>query len=175
MIHHLPERLDLLATADAGRVLRGSIALAKLERLLPLLAAADGELQVQLELGKDADGTHCLRGRISGAIALQCQRCLEPMNLPLELKIRLGIVTSQEAACNLHERYEPLVTGSEPALIADIITDEVLLALPLVPTHGDSGACRDFLQDYRPPLQEKRDSPFAALAGLKQKHPITGD
>jgi len=170
MIDRLPERLDLLATADAGRVLRGSIGLAQLERVVPLLTATEGELQVQLELGKDADGTHYLYGRISGAVQLQCQRCLEPMNLPLELRFRLGIVPDHEAACRLHERYEPLIAGSEPAQIADIVSDEVLLALPLVPAHTDSGMCRGVLQDYRPSLQEQRENPFAALAGLKQKN-----
>jgi len=170
MTDHLPERLDLPASAEAGRSLRGSIELARLERVVPLLSSTDGELRVQLELGKDADGTLYLKGSICGAVELQCQRCLEPMSLPLELKFRLGIVTSHEAALRLHDRYEPLVAGSEPALVADIVSDEVLLAMPLVPAHADAGACGDFLQDYRAPVQQQRENPFAALAELKRKN-----
>jgi uncharacterized protein len=170
MKDHLPERLDLLACAEAGRTLQGHIELARLERVLPLLNSADGELQVQLELGKDTEGTRYLEGHISGAVELQCQRCLESISLPLELSFRLGIVTSHEAATRLHARYEPLVAGSEPALVADIVSDEVMLAMPLVPVHADAGACGDLLQDYRVPVQRQRENPFAALAKMKRKN-----
>ncbi len=173
MIDHLPERLDLLEAAETGRVLQGRIALVKLERVVPLLATSAGDLEVRLELGKDTDGTLFLQGKISGTVSLQCQRCLEPMALPLKLRFRLGIVTGHEAAGCLHERYEPLLAGSEPALIADIVSDEVLLGLPLVAVHEEGNACRSFLQNYHPPGQAKQDNPFAVLASMKPKNPIS--
>jgi len=169
MIDHLPERLDLLASADAGRLFRGNIPLARLERVLPVLASPEGELQVQLELGRDPDGTRFLNGTIRGPIELQCQRCLGPMRLSLDLEFRLGIVKDPAGASSLPERYEPLVAGTEPAFIADIVSDEVLLALPLVPSHPDSGECHEFVKDYQPPQSAKRENPFAMLAELKQK------
>jgi uncharacterized protein len=169
MIDHLPERLDLLATADAGRVLQGRIPLASLERLVPALGSSVGELQVCINLGKDPDGTRYLSGTIQGAVELQCQRCLEPLHLPLNLSFRLGIVRGSEAARELSERYEPLIATAEPARIADIVADEVLLALPLVPVHGDDARCHEFVKAYRSPDDETRENPFAVLAGLKQK------
>ena len=60
MIEHLPDRLDLLATAEARRALRGSIPLARLIRVLPALVSSDGDLQVSLELGKDPAGIRFL-------------------------------------------------------------------------------------------------------------------
>jgi uncharacterized protein len=169
MIDHLPERLDLLASADAGRLLRGSIPLARLERVLPVLGSSDGELQVQLEFGKAPDGTRFLSGTICGAVELQCQRCLGLLRLPLDLEFRLGIVRSHAEARALHECYEPLLVGSEPVQIADIVSDEVLLALPLVPVHADEGKCNEFVKDYQPQRQAERENPFAMLAELKQK------
>jgi uncharacterized protein len=124
---------------------------------------------VWLELGKDIDGTRYLSGTIQGEVEQICQRCLEPMKLTLDLQFRLGIVRDQLAIDRLHERYEPLLVGAEPTLLADIITDEVLLALPLVPAHTDSGKCHEFVQDYKPPVTEQRQGPFAVLAELKQK------
>jgi uncharacterized protein len=170
MIEHLPERLDLLATAGAGRILRGPILLTSLERLLPSLVAQDGELQVVLELGRDPDGTHFLAGSIQGAVQLQCQRCLEAMQLPLDLKFRLGLVRSQEAAEQLPDRYEPLLVTAEPARTADIVSDEVLLALPIVPLHADRAECLELTKEYQSPDAPQRDNPFAVLAELKQKH-----
>jgi uncharacterized protein len=169
MIDHLPERLDLLAAAEAGRVLQGSIPLARLERVLPALCSQDGELQVLLELGVDPDGTRFLSGSIRGAVEVQCQRCLEPVELSLNLEFRLGMVKNPADMHRLHERYEPLIVGSEPMSIADIVSDEVLLALPLVPVHADDDKCQEFVKDYQPPQVEKRENPFAMLAELKQK------
>jgi DUF177 domain-containing protein len=169
MTCHLPDRLDLLATADAGRELRGCMKLASMPRLVPALLSTDGDLQVSLELGKAPDGTRYLCGTIRGDVQLQCQRCLEPMSLALDLGFRLGIVRDQQGMDALHERYEPLLVGAEPACLADIVTDEVLLALPLVPAHADSGECHRFVQDYLPPEPAKREGPFAVLAELKQK------
>jgi len=170
MIDHLPDRLDLLATAGAGRVLRGAIALASLERVLPALVAQDGELQVVMELGRDPDGTHYLAGTIRGAVRLRCQRCLEAMRLPLDLEFRLGLVQNQVAAGQLPECYEPLLVTAEPALIADIVSDEVLLALPIVPLHDDRAECGELMKEYQSSDGLQRENPFAVLAELKQKH-----
>jgi uncharacterized protein len=170
MIDHLPDHLDLLAAAGAGRVLHGRIALARLERVLPALVSRDGELQVSMELGRDPDGVHYLAGTISGNVRLQCQRCLEDMILPLDVKFRLGLVRSEAAAMQLPGRYDPLLVTAEPASVADIISDEVLLALPIVALHNNRAECRELLQEYQSPEAPQRENPFAALAELKQKH-----
>ena len=170
MMDHLPDRLDLIALAEAGRVLRGPIALAGLERLLPALVSQDGELQVEMNLGRDPDGTRYLVGTIQGTVQLECQRCLEPMVLPLDLKFRLGLVQNQEAASELPDRYEALLVTAEPARVADIVTDEVLLALPIVPMHDDRAECRALTNEYQLPDGPQRENPFAVLAELKQKH-----
>jgi uncharacterized protein len=169
MIDHLPDRLDLMATADAGRVLRGRVPLARLERVLPALMSSAGELQVVLELGKDVDGTHYLAGTLQGEVTLKCQRCLERMILPLDVEFRLGLIRDMDAMHALPDWYEPLMVSAEPAVIADILSDEVLLALPIVPLHGESDECRGLVKNYLPPAEDQRENPFAVLADLKQK------
>ncbi|MGD2136806.1 MAG: YceD family protein [Gammaproteobacteria bacterium] len=170
MIDHLPDRLDLIATAEAGRVLRGRVPLTQLERLAPLLLSQEGELEVDLELGKARDGTRYLSGRITGTLALSCQRCLEEMRLPLDIRVCLGLVRSQAAAQELNRRYEPLIVSGEPARLAEVVTDEVLLALPIVAVHGDMGDCRNLGAEYAASAPEGRENPFAVLERLKQKH-----
>ena len=150
-------------------MLRGSVAVSTLERLLPVLLSDEGELQVEMELGKDPDGTRYMKGSIQGEVTLKCQRCLENMALPLDLGFRLGLVTSDEAANVLPERYEPLLVTAEPAHIADVIAEEVLLAIPIVPKHSDRVDCQEFVKDYTPPESEQRKNPFAVLAELKSK------
>jgi len=169
MIDHLPDRLDLLATAAAGRVLRGQVPLARLKRALPALQSSNGNLQVVLELGKDVNGTHYLAGSLQGKVALRCERCLGQMELPLDIDFRLGLVRSDEESIKLSDGYEPLLVTAEPAVIAEILSDEVLLALPIVPVHKESDECRVLVKNYQPPAEEKRKNPFAALAELKHR------
>ena len=168
MIDHLPDRLDLYAMAEAGRVLRGRVKLASMPRVLPLLLSDDGELDVVLELGKDEDGTHTLCGSVTGRLVMQCQRCLESMEYPLATRFRLGLVFSQEAAGDLPDQYEPLLLTREPTHIAEVVSEEVLLALPIVPMHDEQSECRALANDYAP-VAEERENPFAVLAQLKQK------
>jgi len=169
MIHHLPDRLDLIATAEAGRLLRGSIAVRKLKRLTPALLSDEGELSVEMELGKGADGTRYLNGTINGAVALTCQRCLRRMMLPLDLSFRLGLAQSEAAVSALPTYYEPLLVTAEPARMAELIADEVLLAIPIVPSHGNDEHCHEFVEEYKPPEDDKRENPFAVLADLELK------
>jgi len=86
------------------------------------------------------------------------------------LSFQLGLVQSDAAADVLPEWYEPLLVTQEPARLADIIAEEVLLAIPIVPLHQADVNCRDFVEDYKPPEGDKRDNPFAVLADLKLKH-----
>ena len=150
-------------------MLRGPVAVSSLERLLPVLVSDEGELQVEMELGKDPEGTRYLKGSIQGEVILKCQRCLDKMTLPLDLGFRLGLVTSDAAAEALPEWYDPMVVTAEPAHIADVIAEEVLLAIPIVPKHSNKVDCLEFVKDYTPPEREQRKNPFAVLAGLKSK------
>jgi uncharacterized protein len=169
MINHLPDRLDLYAAAEAGRVLRGRLELARLVRALPQLESPEGELEVSLELGRDEDGTRYLAGTVQGRLVLLCQRCLEPLEYPLDVTFRLGLVHGQEQMQGLSDRYEPLLITGEPASLAEVITDEVLLALPIVPLHRGTSTCRPPATDYQKPADSRRENPFAVLAQLKQK------
>jgi len=170
MKDHLPDRLDLYTAAEAGRVIRGRIELARLTRVLPLVASTAGELNVDLELDRDQDGTRYLAGSISGTLELQCQRCLEPMEFPLGVSFRLGLVRDPEEIRRLNDRYEPLIVTSEPVSMAEVLSDEVLLALPISPLHEDMEKCREITADYHVTASMPQDNPFAVLKQLKQKH-----
>jgi len=40
-----------------------------------------------------------------------------------------------------------------------------------VPLHENDSRCQAVLKEYQPQTEAKRESPFAILAGLKQKQP----
>ena len=136
MIDHLPDRLDLIATAEAGRDLRGRLAVAGLERLLPALASDQGELEIELNLGKDAGGTRFLAGTIQGEVILDCQRCMKDMTLPLDLVFRLGLIRDERAVHALPDCYEPLAVQQSQHTLRTSLRKKYYWHCPLYPCTG---------------------------------------
>jgi uncharacterized protein len=167
MLSRLPERIEPLVLAESGREFSGSLELAGLARLAPLLASQQGTLAVTLLLDRDEVGMRYLAGRVSGRLELACQRCLAPMEFALDSGFRLGLVRSEEEAQDLPAGYEPLLVAAEPMPLAEIVEDEVLLALPVVALHREPHPCAAQQQE---PLPEgvQRENPFAVLAQLKR-------
>jgi uncharacterized protein len=98
---------------------------------------------------------------------------MQAMTLPLTLEVNLGIVTSKEAAEALPENYDPLLVTAEPMKAADIVEDELILALPIVAMHEvkDCPSGEEFQRMEDEPAQPERENPFAILAELKKdKH-----
>lgn len=170
MIERLPDQIDLGSMAEAGRQLSGEVELTRLDRILPLLDSGEGALQVNLIAGKDAGGTRFVTGNIKGSLQLQCQRCLGAFIFPVDLQFSLGLVRGLDESAGLPAHYEPLIVETEPYNLLDMVTEEILLALPLVALHEDRRLCKETDNEYQVPVAGERETPFAILAQMKQKH-----
>jgi len=172
MSQRLPEFIEPLRLAESGRSLSGRIPLARFHRLAESLSSSEGEVDVVMDFGLDEQGRPCLLARIRVRLQVLCQRCLEPMDLPMELETRLQLVTSEGKEQALPEGFEALVVSESPFFLADIVEDELILALPLVPMHPDdicpARAKSGFGMESD---SENRESPFAVLETLKTKKP----
>ncbi len=163
MPDRLPDVIDPLALAEKRRHLRGEMALGQLDRVVKLLVDAQGSARVDLmfsKTGRQASVT----GRVEAELVLQCQCCLGAMSWPVRSVVNLGIVSSVDQALMLPESMEPLLLDAESEMpLADIVQDELLLAIPAVPRHADCQLPR--------PLEAKPEKPhpFAGLAELKSK------
>ncbi len=164
MLDCLPEHIEPIGLADAGRAFRGELAVSGFHRLAELLADRNGNLQVQIELRRDERCIRVLQGQVEGLIRLTCQRCLEPMEYALDLSFTLGIVGAEDEIEQLPEGYEPLLADGEPLLTAAVIEDEILLAVPAVPFTGSASGA---IPGYRNRPMPGRDNPFAVLEKLK--------
>lgn len=168
MSGRLPQTVQPGRLADAGETLRGSQALDTLSRLAPCLNDTEGVVDVELDFGVDAGRVRTISGHLHATLHLVCQRCLAPMDWPLDVELQLGIVGSEDAAEQLPEQYDPLVIEDGQLDIRALIEDELLLALPIVALHP-VGACGIDLPveavAEAPPRQETRQ-PFADLAAM---------
>ena len=160
----LPSKIDpWRLAAESGR-LEGSLALAALPRLIAELNRTDGVVSVALVAGIDPRGVRFIGGALQTGVELVCQRCLGRLRLALDVTVSLGLVHSEAEADRLPEEYEPLLVPEGTIRVADLVEDELLLALPQIPRHDDARDCE--ANGYRTPDRVEHDQPFATLASL---------
>lgn len=137
---------------------------ASLERLHDQLADVAGKLDFRLQGRKGPRGEALLGVEVSGTLSLACQRCLEAIvfNLDIDSLLELvpeGVELSQDELEDDTRDFLPVAGELD---VAQLVEDEILLALPVAPRHercGLPGAAAAGEQIH----------PFAALAGLKGK------
>ena len=159
-----PSRIDPWQLATEGGRLEGALALAALPRLATELHRTEGVADVALVAGIDPRGVRFIKGTVRTGIELVCQRCLGSLQLVLDTTVSLGLVHSEAEADRLPEDYEPLLVPEGVISVAELVEDELLLALPPIPRHADERDCE--ANGYRAPDRVEQDQPFAALASL---------
>ena len=105
-------------------------------------------------------------------VPLECQRCLQAVEVPLHIDRRLFFVEGEDAAAALDAESEQDVLALSRALdLPGLLEDELLLALPIVPRHehcpqplAAASAAAEVANDDAEPAE----NPFAVLAALKR-------
>lgn len=157
---------------SARRSFEGTLPIATLSRLCAVLADTDGQLQYGLDFGRDELGISYVDVHVRASLALVCQRTLEPFLLPVAVDTRLGLIRQERDEAGLPPECEPLLVAEDGRLNpADVIEDELLLALPLVPVNPDS-RLPDEVTDHDPAQDHagsgRSENPFAVLRELKK-------
>ena len=173
MSRHVPDFVNSTRATEGDFSIAGQLAFSRMERLIEMVNNPEGAAEVALDFSVDGQGVHYVRGRVCAELVLTCQRCLEPMKFPVAVEICLGIVASEEEAKRLPEQYDPLVARGEQLLIAEVVEDEILLALPAIPRH-DPAECTamenaEKWQSGAVETAKVSANPFAVLAQLKAK------
>lgn len=115
-----------------------------------------GERQVWLHLSARA------------TLPLQCQRCLQPVEVGVDVSRSFLFVRGEAAAAQLDSQTEDDVLPLTRSLdLFALVEDELLLALPIVPRHLPS-CPQPLIETQADPQPESAPNPFAALASLKR-------
>lgn len=164
----VPEVLDAWRMVAAQREFRGRIPLAAMARLRDGLLQPEGEARYVLAFGTDALKVPYADLRIEAELPLECQRSLQRFLLPVRLEQRLGLVRDEADEAALPPGYEALLVEADGMLKpAELVEDELILALPVVPV---SPAAEAVEREFAPTAEEiAQASPFAALAGWKKE------
>lgn len=169
----LPERLDAERTVAARRSFHGSLAVASMKRLAQALADDRGEVEYDLEFGVETPGIRSVSVRAATRVALECQRSLEVFEYPLEVDVRLGLIAHERDEAGLPAGFEPLLLDEGMLNPAQVIEDELLLALPPFPVKPGAEAEPKTWDGERwtsaqPDEAERKENPFAILRELKK-------
>ena len=116
---------------------------AGLLRLAEGLQSSTGNLDFQIQGDVDGRNRPLLRLRVSGAVQLQCQRCLDDFDCAVEIDTALRLVAADALDTEYDDNpEEPDCIAANTALdLMALIEDEVLLALPAYPRH-ETGQCK---------------------------------
>jgi uncharacterized protein len=166
----LPVRLDPIKECHRQAEYRGSIPLAQMKRLALMLEVADASAQCVLRFSIQGKGRYRLEGQVQAELQLECQRCLQPMLFKVEREFRLALIQSEAQVEQLGERWDPLVLSEDTLTLAELIEDELILAVPDVPRHAENEKCQisGWQPDELEEFESKPENPFTVLAGLKK-------
>jgi uncharacterized protein len=137
---------DLQALAQREAILAGEIELGRLVRLGGMLHSSAGSVGAEIRLRKLPGGWLAAELRCSATLSLVCQRCLEPMVQEVAQQCALALLETESLEALAPKDLEPLVLDQRGLRPADLIEDELIMSLPLVPRHGAAEAC-DLLAD----------------------------
>jgi uncharacterized protein len=107
--------IDPFDLATQRRTLEGRLPVSSMPRLIQSLSTDNveviGRYQVDyvLHFGVDEGGVPGVTGTVQTTLPLECQRCMEEMEFPVSLDLKLALVKTRQAAQQLPENYDPLL------------------------------------------------------------------
>lgn len=166
MLGGWPATVDPILLADQGTRLAGEASLESFVRLAEACLDASGSVMIDLAFERSAgDGLRIMHGTIRTRVRLTCQRCLEPMDVDLQAEPNLVLLRPGEHP-ELVESGDARVF-ERPVPLAELVEDELILALPMVPMHALERCPAKGALGEGDKREAARPNPFAVLGRLK--------
>ncbi|MGH8199722.1 MAG: YceD family protein [Steroidobacteraceae bacterium] len=161
-----PLDVDRLARGEA--TIEFDVPLAELPRLKARIAGIGGSVHGTARFGQQA-GFAVAELALAGKATLQCQRCMQAMALPIEGTTHVGLILAEADAAEVPDELEPVLAREGRISAGELVEEELLLALPIVPLHADPREC--VLPPGAPLVTEEAaeqvtQRPFEGLADL---------
>ena len=160
----LPDQLKLFNFAKKEISLSGLYQISDFPRITEIASNKKDNVRVELSFYLKNNKTPCVEGIIELDIVLTCQRCLDNLSIALKVNFNLAFVRNDQQSEELDSHYEIYVIEEEELATFDLISDEILLSIPMVPTH-DYDCIKEINEQEI--VEEKSENPFAILKKLK--------
>jgi uncharacterized protein len=158
LIH--PERLH-----ETPQVFEGDVTLDEFPRLAESIADRPIEVHFRVTARLDAQRRKVVSCIIEGFVFLTCQSTLEDFRHAISIAERIVLVDRESQLPPIQDESdaEDYLVADAPVDVLDLVEDAILLSLPMVPRKPGLG------ETGKPKDEGPRESPFAALAGLKKR------
>ncbi|MBW5290264.1 MAG: hypothetical protein Rsou_1876 [Candidatus Ruthia sp. Asou_11_S2] len=131
-----------------------------------LLSNIDDEVKVELSFYIENNSIPCIEGIIKLNAMVDCQRCLNEVNLHLSPSFKLGFLKNEQQGEALDSNFETILNADEAFSTIEFITDEVLISIPMSPMH--SHKCQSYQDKER--IKQEKHNPFAILKHIKTQY-----
>jgi uncharacterized protein len=132
---------DLESLAAREVALTGELDLGKLTRLAGMLHSDAGSVKASLLFRQRRDGWIGVELTYQAAVHLVCQRCLEPFWHELTGRVDIVLADAASVPSDVPAGFEPFELEEGRLLPAQLIEDEIIVAIPLVAKHARIEDC----------------------------------
>ena len=123
---------------ERGIRLQGDIPLSSLAPVADILSVTAGVVLYDVTFSRDAERYCRLEVKVQAQLPLDCQRCLTTFQCSIATDSLLSPVRGEQEMQRLPDVYEPLlVSATESVVLSELIAEELILAMPLMPKHPD--------------------------------------
>ena len=162
--------LEVDRLADGGADVDFAVPLAELSGLRSNRTSVAGNVHGRVHFEREAS-VAVAQLAMSGVATLECQRCMRPMQLPVDTQVRVGLIAAEADVGRVPADLEPMLAPGGRISIGELVTEEMLLTLPIVPLHAEGDECRaapapGVVQER---VGEATHKPFARLAELLKR------
>jgi uncharacterized protein len=156
---------NVAVLADDERQVELVVPLANFARLAPLLVSHEGMATGRIAFSRT-------QGRIIADVIVEaqpqvrCQRCLGTLSLPISSQSRVALLAAESEVDAVPPELEVALAPEGRMRLADLVEEELLLALPGAPRHAEGQCPGDTSGDVRDEIGEPARRPFADLARM---------
>lgn len=179
MLNRLPVDVNPFRLVEQRKSLTGQMSLSQLPRLAAMVHANTGDFTVELVFTRSIAGLPKITGQISGAVVMDCQRCMQPVTIAIACAVDVALTTFESDERPEQEGLEAWLVEDDRLFLQDFVEDEILLAMPLVARHAQCEPLRALIEALPTdaPASENepteatpqgRKNPFAVLKDWKK-------
>ncbi len=165
-----PDQVNAIELAGRSATLERELGLTQFPRLVEAGALDGTSVRAVLAFGR-LEGRPTVELKVEGSVLLTCQRCMQACECRIDDEARLAIVADGDDP--VPGGYEAAVGDAERLSLAELVEEQVLLGMPLVPMHEDQAGCGKAAPTSAAievvSTAEKKQRPFENLRELLDK------
>jgi uncharacterized protein len=167
---HVEDVVDAMLLAVRGSEIEQSFAMTDLPRVSDYATDAKAKATLIARF-RNVDGKVLIDGEVTAALRMSCQRCMQPVDVPVDDEFSVMLVGSENELDKLAPEQDAIVAEAERLDLRWLTEEQLLLASPLVPAH-DEAECpatesTAAEKSASPPVETQR--PFADLRAMLKK------